>query len=160
MYTDNFLLKSCFNCDGDSKMLLKKTIVTHFSYLGILAYYMINNYLPPTSVFAEHGDGKQAIPYNGKVWRGECLAISEFTLLKCLAEKIWQMNRSAKGLLPYSRFVCEVLICARCHGLTHFNSTVTFNSATVLGVSHLFALLYLMQSKCRYLVSRCLSSLY
>ena len=54
-------------------------------------------------------------------------------------------------------FVCEVLICAnyaRCHGLAHFNSTVTFNSAIVLGVSQLCALLYLMWSKCRYLVSR------
>ena len=44
-------------------------------------------------------------------------------------------------------FVCEVLICAncaRCHGLAYFNSTVTFNSAIVLGVSQLCALLYLM----------------
>ena len=44
-------------------------------------------------------------------------------------------------------FVCEVLICtnyARCHGLAHFNSTVTFNSAIVLGLSQLCALLYLI----------------
>ena len=54
-------------------------------------------------------------------------------------------------------FVCEVLICAnyaRCHGLAHFNSTVTFNSAIVLVVSQLCALLYLIWLKCRYLVSR------
>ena len=53
-------------------------------------------------------------------------------------------------------FVCEVLICvnyAGCHGLTHFNSRVTFNPAIVLGMSQLCALLYLMWSKCRYLVS-------
>ena len=35
------------------------------------------------------------------VWR-KILAgrrFSEFALFKCLAEKLWQMNRSAKGLL-------------------------------------------------------------
>ena len=37
---------------------------------------------------------------------------------------------------------------ARCHRLAHFNSKVTFNSAIILGVSRLCALLYL---KCRYL---------
>ena len=58
-------------------------------------------------------------------------------------------------------FVSEDLICAnyaRCHGLANFNSTVTFNSvsnsAIVLGMSQLCTLLYLMWSKCRYLVSR------
>ena len=60
-------------------------------------------------------------------------------------------------------FVCKVLICVnyvRCHGLAHFNYTVTFNSAIVLGVSQLCALLYLMWSKCRYLVSHWSSSLH
>ena len=62
-----------------------------------------------------------------------------------------------------ANFVCEVLICAnyaRCHGLhiliQQFN---TFNSAIVLGVSQLCALLYLIWSKCRYLVSHQSSSL-
>ena len=33
-----------------------------------------------------------SIPYSGKTWQGECLA-------NLLFSSIWQMNRSAKGLL-------------------------------------------------------------
>ena len=45
-----------------------------------------------------------------------------------------------KSAIPYSGFCREVLICAnytRWHGLAHFNSTVTFNPAIVLGVLQL-----------------------
>ena len=69
----------------------------------------------------------------------------------------------AKYCYHIARFVWKVLICAnyaRSHGLAHFNSTVTLNSAIVLGVSQLCTLLYIMWSKCRYLVSRRLSSLH
>ena len=36
------------------------------------------------------------VPYSGKVWRGECLA--NLLFLSVWQEKVWQMNRSAKGL--------------------------------------------------------------
>ena len=35
------------------------------------------------------------LPYSGKVWRGEYLA--NLLFLRHLAEKVWQMNRSAKN---------------------------------------------------------------
>ena len=57
-------------------------------------------------------------------------------------------------------FVYKVLICAnyaRCHGLAHFNSTVTVLSTQTLFLachSSVPCCMYLMWSKCRYLVSR------
>ena len=59
--------------------------------------------------------------------------------------------------LPYSGFcLWGPNLCKLCkmHKIAHFNSTVTFNSAIVLGMSQPCAVLYLMWSKCRYLVSR------
>ena len=46
-------------------------------------------------------------------------------------------NNNHKAGYCTAGFVCEVLICAnyaRCHRLSHFNSSVTFNSAIVLGM--------------------------
>ena len=66
--------------------------------------------------------------------------LQDFSIFGYKPLKIMEMYRIAG-------FVCEVLICAnyaRCCGLLHFNSTVTFNSAIVLGLSQLCALLYLM----------------
>ena len=44
-------------------------------------------------------------------------------------------------IIPHTAgFVYEILICVnheRCHGIAHFNSTVTFNSAIVVGMSQL-----------------------
>ena len=87
--------------------------------------------------------------------------LSKFYPVKLLHYTVHKVNlhhyTCAVDTYRVAGFVCEVLICAnyvRCHGLTHFNSTVTFNSAIVLGVSQLCALLYLMWSKSRYLVSR------
>ena len=37
------------------------------------------------------------IPYSGKVWQEECLA--NLLFLSVWRKKVWQINRSAKGLL-------------------------------------------------------------
>ena len=83
--------------------------------------------------------------------------ISLHTVLKTANLKSRQQrifNKLPNNVRCIAGFVSEVLICetyARCHGLAHFNCTVTFNSAIFLHVSQLCTLLYLMWSKCRYL---------
>ena len=79
------------------------------------------------------------------------ITICSITLMYCIIKHSY---------VPYSEFclwgpnLCE--LCDECHGLAHFNSTVTLNAAIVLVVSQLCTLLYLMSSKCRYLVNhRC-----
>ena len=39
---------------------------------------------------------RNIVPYSGKVWRAECLANLLFSSVWW--EKVWRMNRSAKGL--------------------------------------------------------------
>ena len=51
--------------------------------------------------------------------------LGKFTLFKCLVEKVWRMNRSAKGLLIVTKLLTKMSL-DKCD-ITGFHSTSGFS---------------------------------